>query len=173
MLPFSQRQRYLGQTALSEIHPQRNEGESTLLGTSKESSNLLLVKEKLPAALGIVSLYAAVTIRTYMSVIEKHFAVFHPGVAVLKTDFTFTEGFYLHTLQSDASFIGIDDMVIMPRSSVLHDPLDISQLLSTPIKSVGICGKVNYTTDSVIRQVKSHRKIQKHIYFCASADIVL
>jgi hypothetical protein len=47
-------------------------------------------------------------------------------------------------------------MVIMPHSSVLHDPLDISQFVSTPITSVGICGKFNYTTDLVIRQAKSH-----------------
>jgi len=91
MFPSGQRQRHFGQAALGKVHPQRNKCESALLSFPEESPDLLFVEKKLPAAFGIISLYATVTIWADMDIIEEHFVIFHPCVAFLETDLTFTK----------------------------------------------------------------------------------
>ncbi len=135
MLTSGQSQRHFSHAALVKMHTQRDEGKSALLSLPEQPPDLPFIKEELPAALGIVFLHAAVTVLADVGIIEKDLTILHPGIAVLKAGLTLTEGFHFHTFQDNASFIGIDNVIIVSCPSVIRDLFSISQFLSTRFTS--------------------------------------
>lgn len=159
MFASSQAYRYLGTATLVEINTQRYKGKPALLSLPKQSPDLTFMEEELPAMLGIISPIAALTILADMNIIEEHLTVFHPCVTILKTDFAFSEGLHLHALQHNTGFIGIDNVVIVPRPSICCNISNsTSQFPANPWFKFAILhldSGYNYTTDLVISQASS------------------
>src|SRR6266498_3697456 len=113
-LPSTQPHLHLGQ-AMREVHAERDERQSSLLGLSDEPLDLVPVQQQLPRTDGIVPTLLPLLVRWNVHPLEPHLAPLYPPVGLGQGAATAAERLHFRTGQHDACFEPVEDLVVVQR----------------------------------------------------------
>ena len=94
------------------VKAQRDERESLNLGAGEKLVEFEPVKEETPRALGFVLLVARLIVGLNVHIVEPGLAILDPGKRAVDVAMPGPDGLYLGSLQLDAGFQLVEDMVI-------------------------------------------------------------
>jgi hypothetical protein len=109
--------------AVAEVDPQRNDGQTFRIGTSRKFINLAFVKQEFAVAEGFVVPGTAGHVLSDVGVNEVSAAGLKVHIGVADIRFPLAQSFYLGAMQHQACFQLLKDMVIVGSRAILGDDL--------------------------------------------------
>ena len=109
--------------AIAEIDPQRDDGQTFRIGTTRKFINLAFVKEEFAVAQGFVVPGTAWHVLCDVGVDEVSAAGLKIYIGIADISFPFAQSFYFGAMQHQACFQLLKDMVIVGSRAILGDNL--------------------------------------------------
>ena len=109
-----------------DVHSERYQSKALLSRGSCQFRNLSAVQKQLPWTSRLVVVYVSLGVRRYVAVEQPHIAALEPGEGVLNVHVRRPDRLDLRTRENQASLHRLQNIVVVIRSAVHRDDLEVA-----------------------------------------------